>query len=153
MAASLLCSLAFSVACSTDGDAGADEIAGGSSGSGGAGGSSGINDDGTGGEADPLDQPPTGARYSGVVEGPHADDKASLFPVPGALVAAHREKPAAFPDRAYCAECVDLPPGVWHAISKADGSFVLELPPGETFFLTTEKGQPDHRKGPVPTHS
>ena len=134
--------IAMSFACSTEGETSPPSgSTGGSSSGGGAGGDTNLAGQGAGGEADPLDTPPTAARYSGTVWGPHADGKPPLFPVPGALVVAHTTKPALFPNHAYCAECVKLPAETRYATSKADGSFVLELPTGATFWLTTEKGQ------------
>ncbi|MBI5482071.1 MAG: hypothetical protein HY906_24665 [Deltaproteobacteria bacterium] len=80
--------------------------------------------------------PPTGARLHGQVWGP-----GHQFPVAGALVAAYRARPDDIPETIYCEECVELPPDVARTTSGPDGSFQLEVLPGQIYFLAVQKGQ------------
>lgn len=95
--------------------------------------------DGSAGDATAPDTgppPPWGARYHGVVYGP-----GGLFPVSGALVAAYVEPPPAIPSSTYCERCVELPSGIAHTTSAADGSFTIQIPVGANVHLVTQKGQ------------
>jgi hypothetical protein len=82
--------------------------------------------------------PPTGARFTGTVWGPHADGKPSIFPVPGAAVIAQVNPPEPIPA---CNTCVEIPEGSYHTLSAADGSFTLDVPSGATVHFIVQKGQ------------
>ena len=98
-----------------------------------------VEDGDGGGEAEAF--VPPGARLHGIVWGPAPPDGPSLFPVSGALVAAYPSAPPEIPDEVYCEPCVELDPGIAHAISAADGSFMLAVPPGGHYWLAVQKGQ------------
>lgn len=79
---------------------------------------------------------PVGTRLTGTVLGP-----GQAFPVQGALVAAYLEPPPPIPDHVYCQPCVELGPDVPNTLSNDDGTFELPVVPGQTYYLTTQKGQ------------
>ncbi len=62
-----------------------------------------------------------------------------LFTVGGAVVAAYTRMPDPIPDRVYCDPCAE--PGVAHTVSAPDGTFELQLMPGNHYFIAVQKGQ------------
>lgn len=92
------------------------------------------HDAGNGNDSDAVFQ--VGTRLTGIVQGP-----GRAFPVQGALVAAYLEPPPAIPDHVYCEPCVELPPDVPNTITEDDGSFDLGVSPGQTYYITVQKGQ------------
>ncbi len=84
-----------------------------------------------------LDSIGNRVRLTGRVLGP-----GGLFPVPRALVAAYKslESVPEIPDEAYCEECIDVT-GITAVQTAPDGSFCLDLTPGQTIYLTIHKGQ------------
>lgn len=144
-AARPICALTFGLACTLAGMGSCSAASSGGDPAHGTGGGSTADASGdsgaTGLDAGADSKPPaTGARYSGTVWGPHHDGSAPLFPVSGALVAAYPTEPPAWTQGAQCRECVKVPYGTPFALSGADGSFELELPPGKSMFLVVEKG-------------
>ncbi|MBA3460656.1 MAG: hypothetical protein H0T46_11875 [Deltaproteobacteria bacterium] len=60
------------------------------------------------------------------------------IPIAGALVYVSATKPDPIPDRVYCEQCVPTPSG--GALTGADGSFSLQVPPGR-YWVVIQKGQ------------
>jgi hypothetical protein len=93
---------------------------------------------------DGIDAPPpvTTATLTGKVWAPNqAPGQAAPgqeIPISGALIYVSDSEPATIPDHIYCEECVPTPQG--GTTSNADGSFTLEVQPGN-YFLTIQKGQ------------
>lgn len=145
IALSMLALALGTVRCSATGGAqgsGGDPGTGGASAAGGAsggGGSGGFGALDSGSDA-PLG-PPTGARLTGKVLGPHPDGRPALFPVSGAAIIAYPDVPPVIPSGVFCEECVTLPTDVRYALSGPDGSFTLDLPTGAHVYLSVQKGQ------------
>lgn len=101
-----------------------------------------ARDHGNGG--DDVDAPPpvTTATLTGKVwapnQGPGQAAPGQEIPISGALVYISTAMPAPIPDGVYCEECVPTPQG--GVLSAADGSFTLEVEPGN-YYLTIQKGQ------------
>ena len=70
--------------------------------------------------------------------GPGQTPPGQEIPIAGALIYVSTTQPAPIPDGVYCEACVATPQG--GALSGADGSFSLEVPPG-SYWLVIQKGQ------------
>ncbi|PKN22712.1 MAG: hypothetical protein CVU65_14860 [Deltaproteobacteria bacterium HGW-Deltaproteobacteria-22] len=71
---------------------------------------------------------------------PMVDDN-NRMPVPGALVAIYTSGIDAPPDGNYCNECVELPEGLPHVFTDADGAFEILIYPNTTYNLLVQKGE------------
>ncbi|MDA3862707.1 MAG: hypothetical protein PF689_02450 [Deltaproteobacteria bacterium] len=81
---------------------------------------------------------------TGKIMAPGSDDAQVLaenrVPVYEALVAAYGYEPDPLPEGSYCNECVEVPQGVIHTFTEADGTFELELYANKTYWITVQKG-------------
>lgn len=83
-----------------------------------------------GGPSECPPAPPQDATLTGVVVGPSGE-----LPISGAVVWVQADAPEGIPDHVYCEACVEIPCDVHHTITGADGSFALEVPPGDYHFV------------------
>ena len=84
--------------------------------------------------------------FQGTVWSPGADLIDTLevnrFPIPSAAIIAYHAPPQPLPQQMYCNECVEVPAGTPSTFANpVDGSFSLALLPGQTYWLTVQKGE------------